>query len=238
MESVLFSNYDFTRLKLRCQGAQKSCRSSGEDRVCVFPQLSSRLEFHETTGVKSRSVLSACGHSQPLLQICPFSIDPRCYTMVLLKKQNKTKPQRCKAKHVYDLCVGPRWKKQVSRIFCHSWNLDLKESQKGYLGKRTGLAGGRAEIRLYVYVHACVEMSRFCTTNGHWFKLNYKILVHDNFLLLMVLWLEVRGNHIEGEGEMSPIPRGEERHSMEEPVEWKESVQTSWRVWPASHLVQ
>lgn len=37
----------------------------------------------------------------------------------------------------------------------------------------------------------------------------------------MTLWLEVRGNRIEGEGEgeMSLIPRGEERCSVEEPVE-------------------
>lgn len=40
-------------------------------------------------------------------------------------------------------------------------------------------------------------MSMFCTINVH--QLNYKILAHDNFSLLLTLWLEVKGSHTEGE---------------------------------------
>lgn len=66
-ELVLFSNYDFIRLKSRCRVGQKLCRGSGEGCGPVFPWLSHQLESHQTTGVRSRSLLSACGHSQPVL---------------------------------------------------------------------------------------------------------------------------------------------------------------------------
>lgn len=62
-------------------------------------------------------------------------------------------------------------------------------------------------------------------------NLNYKILVQDDFSLLLALWLEVKGSHTEGE--MSPTLREEARPHCR----MGRFVQTSWRVQSAAYVI-